>query len=231
MVKSNIELTWETMESTFLEIQNKFHEIYKPIETNEPEPEEDNRNIKRESLDITDDSTLSVSPITQLLYLARLKFYDLTPLDNNKSPYPFKNLRGKVVLIVNVASKCGFSFQYNGLEQLNKQFANDEFVLLGFPCNQFLWQEPGTNDQIVTKCKKKYDVTFPILDKINVNGEQADPVYKYLKAQKEGLWGTNRVKWNFEKFLVDKNGRVVERYSTFTRPLAIIPKIEQLLKS
>ncbi len=229
MVKSNVELAWETMEDTFLEIQNKFHQIYKPIDTGKPD--EDDETTKKESLDITDDSTLSVSPITQLLYLARLKFYDLTPLDNQKSPFPFKNLRGKVVLIVNVASRCGFSFQYNGLEQLNKRFANDDFVLLGIPCNQFLWQEPGTNDQIVTKCKKKYDVSFQILDKINVNGEQADPVYKFLKAQKEGLWGTNRVKWNFEKFLIDKNGRVVERYSTFTRPVAITPRIEQLLES
>lgn len=157
-------------------------------------------------------------------------FYDLAPLDAKDQPYPFEQLKGKVVLIVNVASKCGFTPQYKELEELNKKYADKDLVILGFPCNQFGWQEPGNSEEIASFCTLNYGVTFPVLKKINVNGDDADPVYKFLKSHKSGLLGLSRVKWNFEKFLVDKNGNVVERHSSVTKPLSLVDKIDSLLK-
>jgi glutathione peroxidase-family protein len=158
------------------------------------------------------------------------KFYELAPLDSKDQPFPFADLKGKVVLIVNVASKCGFTPQYEGLEKLNKQFAGKDVQIIGFPCNQFGSQEPGSSEEISSFCQLNYGVTFPVLKKIDVNGDHADPVYKYLKSQKLGLLGLTRIKWNFEKFLIDKEGNVVERFSSVTKPESIAPKIEQLLK-
>ena len=158
------------------------------------------------------------------------KFYELAPLDSKDHPFPFADLKGKVVLIVNVASKCGFTPQYEGLEKLNKQFAGKDVQIIGFPCNQFGSQEPGSSEEISSFCQLNYGVTFPVLKKIDVNGDHADPVYKYLKSQKLGLLGLTRIKWNFEKFLIDKEGNVVERFSSVTKPESIAPKIEQLLK-
>ncbi|EMG45777.1 Glutathione peroxidase [Candida maltosa Xu316] len=177
----------------------------------------------------SDESTLGM--FRQSIQQPRSSFYDLCPLDNKKQPFPFEQLKGKVVLIVNVASFCTFTFQYKGLEEISRVFADDPFIIIGFPCNQFLWQEPRSNEQIVTTCKARYNVSFPILNKVHVNGESADPVYKYLKSQKDGIWGTRYIKWNFEKFLIDKEGNVVERYSTLTRPVTIIPRIEELLNN
>ncbi|EMG45741.1 Glutathione peroxidase [Candida maltosa Xu316] len=221
MAKNNAEEVWKSLEESFSQINAKFSELYPRLDIAEKPTRESTKEFD------SDESTLS--PVGQLLHLSKPKFYNLCPLDNKLEPFPFDQLKGKVVLIVNVASFCGFSFQYKGLEQINRKYSDQPFVLLGFPCNQFLWQEPQSNEKILTKCKARYDVSFPILNKIHVNGDDADPVYKYLKEKKEGLWGTKRVKWNFEKFLIDKDGNVVARYSTFTRPVTIIPKIEELL--
>ncbi|CAH6723551.1 glutathione peroxidase-like peroxiredoxin Hyr1p [[Candida] jaroonii] len=158
------------------------------------------------------------------------EFYKLAPTDGKGETFPFKDLEGKVVLIVNVASKCGFTPQYKELEELNQKYKDQGLVILGFPCNQFLGQEPGSQDEIQSFCQLNYGVTFPVLKKIDVNGDNTDPVFKYLKSQKSGLLGLSRVKWNFEKFLVDKTGKVVERYGSTTKPLSIGSKIESLLK-
>lgn len=159
------------------------------------------------------------------------KFYELKPLDKTSAPYDFKDLEGKVVLIVNVASKCGFTPQYKGLEELNKKYADKGLVILGFPCNQFAHQEPGNQEEIESFCQLNYGVTFPILKKVDVNGSNADPVYTFLKSQKSGLLGFKGIKWNFEKFLIDKNGKVVERYGSITTPASLEATIEKYLKA
>lgn len=158
------------------------------------------------------------------------KFYELAPKDKTGAPFEFAQLKDKVVVIVNVASKCGFTPQYEELETLYKKYKDDGLVILGFPCNQFGHQEPGSDEEIGSFCKLNYGVTFPILKKIDVNGSGADPVYEYLKSQKSGLLGFKGIKWNFEKFLVDKNGNVVERYSSLTKPASLDETISKLLK-
>lgn len=160
-----------------------------------------------------------------------LTFYDLNPADTRGEPFPFAQLKGKVVIIVNVASKCGFTPQYAELEELNKKYGEQGLQLIGFPCNQFGHQEPGNSEEIATFCSLNYGVTFPVMKKIDVNGDDADAVYKWLKAQKSGVLGLTRIKWNFEKFLIDKNGKVVERYSSLTKPKTLEAKIEELLKA
>src|SRR5829696_3604493 len=114
--------------------------------------------------------------------------------------------RGKVMLVVNVASKCGFTPQYAGLEELYRTYKDRGLVVLGFPCNQFLWQEPGSGEEITKFCKVRYDVTFPVFAKVNVNGRDAHPLYQFLKAKKRGFLWTKFIKWNFGKFLVDREG-------------------------
>lgn len=158
------------------------------------------------------------------------EFYNLKPLDGKGEPFPFVELKGKVVVIVNVASKCGFTPQYKELEELNKKYKDQGLVILGFPCNQFMGQEPGSQDDIQNFCQLNYGVSFPVLQKIDVNGDKADPVYKYLKSQKSGLLGLTRIKWNFEKFIIDKSGKVVERYASTAKPSSLAPTIEKLLK-
>ena len=157
-------------------------------------------------------------------------FYSLSPKDSAGNPFPFSELKGKVVVIVNVASKCGFTPQYEGLEKLYKKYKDQGLEIIGFPCNQFMSKEPGSADEIAQFCQVNYGVTFPVLDKIDVNGDKEDPVYKYLKDQKSGLLGLRRIKWNFEKFLVDKKGAVVERYGSVTKPESLESTIERLLK-
>jgi glutathione peroxidase len=159
------------------------------------------------------------------------KFYELAPADKEGKPFPFKDLEGKVVLIVNVASKCGFTPQYTELEEIYKKYKDEGLVIIGFPSNNFGRQEPGTDEEIQSFCKLNYGVTFPVLKKIEVNGSAADPVYNYLKSEKPGLLGFKAIKWNFEKFLVDKNGKVVERFSSLTKPKSLEPQIEALLKA
>jgi len=134
-----------------------------------------------------------------------------------------EDYRGKVVLVVNTASKCGFTPQYGGLEKLYKDVRaqhGDDFVILGFPCNQF-WQEQGTNDEIQNFCQVNYGVSFPIMGKTNVNGDGASPLFKWLKDEKAGAMGIRAVKWNFEKFLVGRDGRVKDRWASTTRPEAL----------
>jgi glutathione peroxidase len=137
--------------------------------------------------------------------------------------------RGKVLLIVNIASRCGFTPQYAGLEELYRTYRDRGLMILGFPCNQFLWQEPGTADDIQSTCSVRYGVTFPIFAKVIVNGSSAHPLYQYLKAARRGLLWTQAVKWNFTKFLVDRRGSVVGRFSALTSPQKLTRHIEHLL--
>ena len=137
--------------------------------------------------------------------------------------------KGKAVLVVNTASKCGFTPQYEGLEELYERYGDDGLVVLGFPCDQFGHQEPGTEDEIQDFCQLTYDVKFPMFAKIDVNGSDAHPLYQWLRTQKGGLLG-DRIKWNFTKFLVDPDGNVVDRYASITTPAKIAPDIEKLLK-
>jgi glutathione peroxidase len=136
---------------------------------------------------------------------------------------------GKVLLVVNVASKCGFTPQYEGLEALHRTYADRGFEVLGFPCNQFGAQEPGDAEEIANFCSLTYDVTFPVFAKIDVNGSGADPLYGELKKQAPGFLGTEGIKWNFTKFLVGRDGQVVERYAPTTKPEEIAADIEKLL--
>ena len=137
--------------------------------------------------------------------------------------------KGKVVLIVNTASKCGLTPQYEGLEALYQKYKDQGLVILGFPCNQFMGQEPGTAEEIENFCSTKYNISFPLFDKIKVNGDDADPLYKYLKETLPRD-GKNDIKWNFEKFLVDKNGKPVERFLPTNKPATLEPSIEKLLQ-
>ncbi len=158
-----------------------------------------------------------------------MSFYDFKVIDNKKQPVDLRMYRGKVLLIVNTATGCGFTPQYKGLEELYLKYHSEGFEVLDFPCNQFLNQAPGTDEEIQEFCTKKYNVTFKQFSKINVNGKDAEPLYKYLKSEKGGIFG-KRIKWNFTKFLVDKNGNVVKRFAPTTKPEKIERKIVELLK-
>lgn len=157
----------------------------------------------------------------------------IRPLPEKGQPYPLAELKGKVVLVVNTASKCGFTPQFEGLEKLYKdlkaQHPND-FQIVGFPCNQFGNQDPGSNDDIQSFCMVNYGVSFPVLGKTDVNGDKAEPVWEWMKGQKAGLMGLKRVKWNFEKFLISKDGKVVGRWASTTKPEALKGPIEEELK-
>jgi len=144
-------------------------------------------------------------------------------------PLELADYAGKVLLIVNTASNCGFTPQYAGLEALHRKFAARGLVVLGFPCNQFGAQEPGSEVEIGAFCEKNYGVTFPLSEKVEVNGEGAHPLFKYLTKEAPGLLGTTAIKWNFTKFLVDREGNVVERFAPATKPEELASKIEALL--
>ena len=135
--------------------------------------------------------------------------------------------KDKTLLIVNVASECGFTPQYAGLEQLYREFKDRDLVVLGFPCNQFGHQEPGTESDIAAFCSMKYDVTFPLFARIDVNGPHAHPLYQWLKSEKKGVLGTEAIKWNFTKFLVDRHGAVLRRYAPNDTPQSIRADIVQ----
>jgi len=154
--------------------------------------------------------------------------YDFTATSLGGEEVPIKRFEGKVLLIVNTASACGFTPQYRGLEALYRALEPRGFAVLGFPCNQFGGQEPGTASDIDAFCTGKYDVTFPMFSKIDVNGAEAHPIYKYLRGEKSGLLGS-AIKWNFTKFLVDRSGRVVSRHAPTTTPEALKKEIEALL--
>jgi glutathione peroxidase len=155
-------------------------------------------------------------------------------LPERGQPVDFAEYKGKVVLIVNTASKCGFTPQYAGLETLYKSVREkhgEDFVVLGFPCNQFGGQEPGTDDDIQNFCQVNYGVTFPIMQKTDVNGDNTNPVFAWLKEEKPGLLGLKRIKWNFEKFLVGKDGKVKGRWASTTKPESIEKAILDELKA
>lgn len=137
--------------------------------------------------------------------------------------------KGEVMLIVNVASKCGFTPQYEGLEALQRRYGGKGFTVLGFPCNQFGAQEPGNAEEIANFCKLTYDVSFPVMGKIDVNGDDTAPIYQHLKDEAPGLLGSKAIKWNFTKFLVDRSGKVLKRYAPQTKPEELTRDIEALL--
>ena len=139
--------------------------------------------------------------------------------------------KGKVMVIVNTASKCGFTPQYKGLETMFREFRGRGLVVLGFPCDQFGHQEPGDENEIKKFCLLNYDVSFPMFSKVDVNGDHAHPLFKYLKNEAPGLLGSRGIKWNFTKFLVDKSGKVVKRYGSTDKPESIIKDIEKLLSA
>lgn len=155
--------------------------------------------------------------------------YDFTAETIAGEAKPLADYRGQVMLIVNTASKCGFTPQYEGLEALYDAYAARGLAVLGFPCNQFGAQEPGDAAEIANFCSLTYDVSFPMFAKIEVNGAGEHPLYRYLKHEAKGVLGTERIKWNFTKFLVDREGRVVARYAPTAKPEAIRPAIEKLL--
>jgi glutathione peroxidase len=144
--------------------------------------------------------------------------YDFSATDIDGNEQSLAQWRGKTLLIVNVASKCGFTPQYKGLENLWQDQRDDGLVVLGFPCDQFGHQEPGDDAAIKSFCSTQYDVTFPMFAKVEVNGEQAHPLYKWLKSEGKGILGSESIKWNFTKFLVDEEGQVVKRYASTDTP-------------
>ena len=156
-------------------------------------------------------------------------FYDFSAQALDGNDVTMSTYKGKVVLVVNVASKCGFTPQYTGLEELYQKYKDRGLVILGFPCNQFGNQEPGTSAEIKQFCSLTYPVTFPIFSKVEVNGDNAHPLYKFLKHEQSGLLGSEAVKWNFTKFLVDRSGKVVDRYAPQTTPASMAGDIEKLL--
>ncbi|EFQ27967.1 glutathione peroxidase [Colletotrichum graminicola M1.001] len=159
-------------------------------------------------------------------------FYDFKPLDKRGQEVPLADYKGKVVLVVNTASKCGFTPQYAGLEKLYKDIKEkhgDDFVILGFPCNQFGGQEPGSDDDIQNFCQVNYGVSFPIMQKTDVNGDDANPLFQWLKDEKPGIMGLKRIKWNFEKFLIGRDGKVKGRWASTTKPESLEkPILEEL---
>ncbi|KAL9714257.1 Glutathione peroxidase 2 [Leucoagaricus gongylophorus] len=156
-------------------------------------------------------------------------FYSLKAELPNGKIYDFADLQGKTVLIVNVASKCGFTPQYRGLQALYDKYQNKGLVVLGFPTNQF-FQEPGSDEEIQSFCSLNYGVTFPLMKKSDVNGDNTNEVYKWLKNEKSGILGLTRIKWNFEMFLVDKNGKVVNRWASSTTPESIDGDIANVIE-
>ena len=158
-------------------------------------------------------------------------FHDFSTKTLQGKDFPFSALAGKVVLVVNTASKCGFTPQYKGLQGLYDKYREQGLEIVGFPCNQFGSQEPGTSDDINQFCEVNYGVTFPLSEKVDVNGSNAHPVYKFLTKEAKGVLGTEAIKWNFTKFLVGKDGKVFKRYAPTTSPADIAEDIEGLLKA
>ena len=155
--------------------------------------------------------------------------YNFSVKDIDLNDVSLEKYKNKVLLIVNVASYCGLTYQYKSLEDIYKKYKDKGFEILGFPCNQFALQEPGSNQEIKNFCDTSYGVTFNIMNKINVNGSKADPFYNFLKEQKPGIADTPQIKWNFTKFLINKDGCVVKRYGPQTEVSEIEPKIIELI--
>lgn len=157
--------------------------------------------------------------------------YDFSVPDINNKPRSLIEFKGKVLLIVNVASKCGLTPQYEGLEALYKRYKNQGLEILGFPCNQFLHQEPGNEEEIKSFCSTRYDISFPLFSKIEVNGDNTAPLYTYLKQEAPGALNTKAVKWNFTKFLVGRDGQVIRRYAPTDTPESIEKDLVALLSA
>ncbi len=155
--------------------------------------------------------------------------YDFEALQIDGKSVPLKKFKGKVMLIVNTASACGFTPQFAGLEELHEAYGNKGLVVLGFPCNQFGAQDSGSNDEIAEFCQLNYGVSFPMMAKIDVNGAQAHPLYQWLEAEAPGVLGSKSIKWNFTKFLVAKDGSVVKRYAPTDTPASLTADIEVAL--
>ena len=158
-----------------------------------------------------------------------MNVHDFTIAMPGGTQQTLSDYQGKVILIVNTASKCGFTPQYEGLEALHRKYAARGLVVLAFPCNQFGAQEPGNAEEIQNFCSLKYDVSFPLAAKINVNGDDADPLWQHLKSKQAGLLGSRAIKWNFTKFLVDRDGQTVGRYGPQVAPGSLEKDIERLL--
>ncbi|MFN9497554.1 MAG: glutathione peroxidase [Erythrobacteraceae bacterium] len=154
---------------------------------------------------------------------------DFTVVTNRGAELDLKDKLGSVLLVVNTASKCGFTPQYDGLEKLYQQFKDQGFEVLGFPCNQFGAQEPGNADEIAEFCKVNFGVTFPLMAKVDVNGDDASPLFDWMKSEAKGLMGSTSIKWNFTKFLIDREGNVVKRYGPQDTPASIAKDIAKLL--
>jgi len=155
--------------------------------------------------------------------------YDFSAKSIDGKNHKLSDYKGKVLLVVNTASKCGFTPQYKGLEEVYKKYKDRGFAVLGFPSNQFGEQEPGPDTEIAEFCEMNFGVTFPLFSKIDVNGENAHPLYKYLTSEKKGLLGSEAIKWNFTKFLVGKDGKVLDRYAPTTKPEDLGRDIERAL--
>ncbi len=147
------------------------------------------------------------------------------------TPTALRDHAGQVLLIVNVASQCGLTPQYTGLEQLWRTYRDRGLVVLGFPCDQFGHQEPGTEAEIATFCETRYDVTFPLFAKVEVNGDDAHPLWQWMRSEKPGLLGSEAIKWNFTKFLVGRDGRVLQRFAPTDAPESLVPAIERALET
>ncbi len=156
-------------------------------------------------------------------------FYDFKAKKMNGEEVQMNKYKDKVVLVVNTASKCGLTPQFKELEELNKKYGDNGLAILGFPCNQFAKQDPAGNEEIQSFCQLNYGVTFDMFEKIDVNGEDAHPLYQFLKQEQKGTLGNN-IKWNFTKFLIDKQGKVLARYAPVVNPLKIEDKIKELLR-
>jgi len=157
--------------------------------------------------------------------------YEINVTGIDGSTHQLGEYVGKVVLIVNTASKCGFTPQYQGLQKLYDAYKDKGFVVLGFPCNQFMNQEPGDEASIASFCELNFGVTFPMFAKVNVNGKEAHPLFAYLSSTLPGLMNSKKIKWNFTKFLIDRQGKPVKRYAPSTEPEALIKDIEKLLEA
>lgn len=157
-----------------------------------------------------------------------MSFYDLKTKTASGKEIDFNEFKDHPVLIINTATQCGLTPQFSGLEQIHQEFKDKGLKVLGFPCNQFMGQEPLSNDEMENTCKLNHGVTFPLTEKVDVNGKNTDPVFKYLKKEKGGLLGS-KIKWNFTKFLINKDGKVTKRYAPTTKPEAIVPDIKKVL--
>ena len=165
----------------------------------------------------------------KLGYARFMSIYDFEVKSINGKATSLKEYEGKLLIIVNVASKCGFTPQYEGLEKLYQKYREKGLVILGFPCNQFGGQEPGDENEIMNFCKLNYGVSFPVFEKIEVNGPNTHPLYEFLKSEEKGLFGTEAIKWNFTKFLVSQEGKVLKRYAPQTTPESMEKEIAKEL--